>query len=132
MKVIRYKTFSDKGKDRPALSTVNSHRGLGRSLVLGGLFGAGGGLAGKMKADDLDAKGMTDEAIVRRSSKHAAKVGGVTGAVRGAAYGALASGPVAIIPGAVAGGILSGAGAYLGAKKNAQTRIKKRKELMNK
>ena len=131
MKVIRYKTFSDKGKDRPALSTVNSHRGLGRSFLLGDMTGAAGGLAGKMKADDLDAMGMTDEAIIRRSSKHAAKVGSALGAAKGAAVGALASGPVGIIPGAVAGGIFSGAGAYLGAKKNAQTRIKKRKELMN-
>ena len=136
-----------------ALSKVDSHRGLGRSLFLGGLPGAYAAHAGKKAANKADEEGKSDSEIIdaaaKAGKKRGMKVGAALGALgiaSGAATGheagkvykrytgkyskeALARGIGRGTRGAlVAGALTTGAG-YLGAKKNAKRRIEKRATL---
>lgn len=111
------------------LKDVESHRGLGRSYLLGGLNGALGGYVGKKHADTLDAEGASDEEILRGSKKRGALAGAAIGAGLGvvnAASLAKFNKPLAV--GAAIGSAATGAlGGYLGAGKNTRTRLDKRK-----
>lgn len=143
VKRIRFYSDGEKKERRIKLSDIQSHRGLGRSLFFGGLQGAVGGYAGKNEAVAADEEGASDSEIIRRAGKKGLKVGAATGA----GLGAVSSLPYAAVAGkslgggakgvaaglcTLAGGSLLGAGAgalggHLGAKKNARTRIDKRR-----
>lgn len=118
-----------KRKRLVALKDVKSHRGLGRSYLLGGLNGALGGYVGKKHADTLDAEGASDEEILRGSKKRGALAGAAIGAGLGAVNAAsLAKFNKPLAIGAAIGGTAAGAlGGYLGADKNTRTRLSKRK-----
>lgn len=145
VKRIRFYSDGEKKEKKIKLSDIQSHRGLGRSLFIGGLHGAVGGLAGKNEADIADEEGASDTEIIRRASKKGAKVGGAVGAGMGAA-----SSIPYVIAGAKGGGIKGAAfglgsmagltaiggaqgalGGYLGANKNARKRTEKRRILGN-
>lgn len=124
-------------RNRPELRHINSHRGLGRSIILGGgLPGAISAYAGKKKAESLDREGASDAEIIDKSSKHAAKVGAGIGAlstVAGGLAGAALNGRRGAARGVGRGlavGTLATLGGYLGARKNAEARTDKRKLLM--
>ena len=141
VKRIRFYSDGEKKEKRIKLSDIQSHRGLGRSLVFGGLHGAVGGLAGKNEADVADEEGASDAEIIRRASKKGAKVGGAVGAGMGAASSIpyiIAAGSRGGVKGAALGigsaagltavGAAQGAlGGYLGANKNARKRTEKRR-----
>lgn len=143
VKRIRFYSDREKKEKRIKLSDIESHRGLGRSLLLGGLQGAVGGYAGKNEADKADEEGASDSEIIRRAGKKGLKIGAATGAGLGAIsylpYASLASScagggakGIAAGIGTLAGGTMlsSGVGAlggHLGAKKNARTRTEKRR-----
>ena len=95
---------SEKKEDKVLLEDVDSHRGLGRSLVFGGTPGAVGGYVGKKHADKLDREGKSDEEIKNETTKKAAKTGALTG----------------------------GLGAGLGANKNTRVRLEKRAKIQRK
>lgn len=126
-------------KKRRALEDVESHRGLGRSILLGGPSPAGalGGFAGKMKANKLDKEGKSDKEILEGASKHGAKVGAGLGAglIAGKAISEAIAYPKGMKKLAVSGNLVPAAlvsgfgalGGYLGAKKNTKTRLEKRK-----
>lgn len=116
VKRIRFYSDGEKKEKRIKLSDIESHRGLGRSLLLGGLQGAVGGYAGKNEADKADEEGASDSEIIRRAGKKGLKIGAATGAGLGT----------------LAGGTMLGAGTgalggHLGAKKNARTRTERRR-----
>ena len=147
--------FSEEKKEgkKIALSKVDSNRGLGRSLFLGGLPGAYAAHAGKKAANKADEEGKSDSEIIdaaaKAGKKRGMKVGAAIGALGiagGAASGhslgkvykrytgkyskdALARGIGRGTRNAlIAGALTTGAG-YLGAKKNAKRRIEKRATL---
>lgn len=146
MIVKRIKFYSEpegnRGGARTRLEDVKSHRGLGRNfLVGGGVEGALGGYVGKKAANKADAEGKSDEEIKKIATKKATKAGALIGGT-----GALASaivddrmlkkldytklGRVGIAAGTLAAGTgLSALGARLGAKKNTEVRLKKRKKI---
>ena len=119
--------FSEKKKK---LRDIESHRGLGRSLIIGGLPGAIGGYAGKRSAEKADEEGLEDYEIVRKASKTGGRAGAAIGAGLAAAASALTgpkSGRLVRAAGAgLTGGIFGGAGGYLGARKNTKERLSKR------
>jgi hypothetical protein len=120
--------FSKKNKkNSPKLANIDSHRGLGRAAVVGGMGGMVGGYVGKRKAEELDEAGASDSEIIRKSSEHAAKAGAAAGALQGMGFGAATRNPLAMIAGAGGGAVSGAAGAYLGARKNAQSKIAKRR-----
>lgn len=142
VKRIRFYSDGEKKEKRIKLSDIESHRGLGRSLLLGGFQGAVGGYAGKNEADKADEEGASDSEIIRRAGKKGLKIGAATGAGLGAIsylpYAAAASSHiggakgVAAGLGTLAGGTMLGAGTgalggHLGAKKNARTRTERRR-----
>ena len=126
--------FSKKNKkkrERVDLEDVESHRGLGRSLLIGGLPGAVGAYTGKDAANKAAKEGKSDEEVVKAASKRGRNVGAALGAA-----GTLAAIPSlkylpkkkAIALGALAAAGNVGAGAlagHLGAKKNTEDRLKK-------
>ena len=113
-------------EDKVYLEDVNSHRGLGRSAILGGWGGAIGGYAGKKHAEKLDRDGKSDKEIMRESTKRARRVGAGIAGVGGLAVGLGSKMGAKAVPLAVANAALGGVGAHLGAKKNAKTRMEKR------
>lgn len=137
-------------KHKIRLEDIESHRGLGRSILLGGGIGGGGMIGGylsKEKADDLDREGKSDGDIKRGATRHGRNTGAIAGALIGG-LGAAASaslinkssiyrslGIKAAHPfisgaqGAVSGGLIGALGGHLGAKKNVEKRLAKRKEL---
>ncbi len=141
VKRIRFYSDGEKKEKRIKLSDIESHRGLGRSLLLGGFQGAVGGYAGKNEAEKADEEGASDSEIIRRAGKKGLKVGAATGAGIGALsylpYAAAASHiggakGIAAGLGTLAGGTMLGSGAgalggHLGAKKNARTRTERRR-----
>jgi hypothetical protein len=134
--------FSEKKKSKNGvyLEDVNSHRGLGRSFLIGGLGGAIGGYAGKKAANKADAEGLSDKEILKRATKKGAKVGAITTGLAGAVgsipaalmYKAggnkVAAAAVPIVNGGLAAGLGAVAG-HFGAKKNTKTRLAKRAEM---
>lgn len=139
--------FSEKEEDskkvrrKVSLKDVNSHRGLGRSYILGGYGGAIGGYVSKGKANKLDEMGATDLEIKEGAIKRGRNVG----AAAGAGMAALSSIPYLKAEGVdkktkaalalLAAGAGAGAGAlggHFGAKKNVRTRLEKRKDLEDK
>lgn len=153
-----YKQFSEgdeeRAEARKGKKLENSHRGLGRSLILGGgLPGALGAYATKGKVDEDYSAGKSEEEIVSNAGKRGAKYGAAIGAGAGAvgglanyALGAKAANELksigaidntaakaikgGIIKNAAKGALISAAlgtlGAHLGAKKNAKERLNKR------
>ena len=114
-----------KRKHKIRLEDINSHRGLGRSLIISGLSGGGlagtlGGYGGKKYVEKLDKRGdYTDRELVTKASR--------AGALGGAALGtgmALIGKNYKAIP-VVAG--LSAIGAAAGARKNTRARLEKRR-----
>lgn len=111
----------------------NSHRGLGRSYLVGGL---GGALAAHSTKEDVDKDvdlGYSDEEVVRRAKKRGTRrgglLGGIIGGISGGIKGFFSGGPLGALAGATIGGVtgagLSALGARWGAGKNARTRLKK-------
>ena len=150
--IILERIFSDEkdlDKHLVSLKDVNSHRGLGRSALIGGITGHKNGstlggasigalsaYAGKKYANKLDEKGASDEKIKSRS----ALVGGATGLAAGTGAGVISSGALNkgishafkggglknAMPTIAASAIGHAAAGYLGARKNASARLKKR------
>lgn len=129
----------EKKKRKIKLSDIDSHRGLGRSLILGGPHGAFGGFAGKKAAEVADEEGLSDVEIRKAAGKRGALVGAGLGALAAGTNvaiqnnmikrmgGKLGTGYKVVVPlAAAASGALGG---YLGADKNTKTRLKKRKEM---
>lgn len=126
--------FSDEEK-RTKLKDYNSHRGLGRSLVLGlGAPGLVGGYVGKKHAEKLDEEGKTDAQIKSGATKRGAIVGAGTGAAIGALTNVLLANKFggASVGSAVKSGLMTAAlgalGGGLGARKNTKERLAKRLE----
>ena len=117
---------NDEDEDKVYLEDVNSHRGLGRSAILGGYGGAVGGYAGKKYAEKLDREGKSDREIMRESTKRARRVGAGIAGVGGLAVGLGSKMGAKAVPLAVANAAVGGVAAHLGAKKNAKTRMEKR------
>ena len=89
--IILERMFSKKNKENKrrgnkiALEDINSHRGLGRSAILGALApGMIGGYAGKKAANKADKEGKSDEEILKKAQK----TGAIGGAIPGVALGA--------------------------------------------
>lgn len=151
VKRIRFYSDGESKKKRIKLSEINSHRGLGRSILLGGgiMPGAIAGYVGKKAAEEADEQGLSDWEIKKAATNKGAKAGALLGGGLGLATGLSSSAAVARatkelgIKGgtatALAGGLgagLSGAaigalGGYLGAEKNTRTRLKKRRDMEN-
>lgn len=78
---------------RKGYGLQDSHRGLGRSLVLGGLEGALGAYGTKDQVDEDYRKGLSEEDIIsnagRSGRNKGALIGGVTGAAAGGGLGYL-------------------------------------------
>ena len=125
MIIKRFAYFSEgeKKKRKIRLGGIQSHRGLGRSAILGVIVpGMVGGYIGKKKAEDLDDEGKSDAEILRGSRKTGAIAGAATGAALGLSVGrSVGSGLFGVATGALGG--------YLGSDKNTRTRLKKRREL---
>lgn len=151
VKRIRFYSDGESKKKRIKLSEINSHRGLGRSILLGGgiMPGAIAGYVGKKAAEDADEQGLSDWEIKKAATNKGAKAGALLGGSLGLVTGLNSSAAVARatkelgLKGgtatALAGGLgagLSGAavgalGGYLGADKNTRTRLKKRRDMEN-
>lgn len=120
------KKRSEKRKGR---KLEDSHRGLGRSLILGGVIpGAIGAYTTKQQAEDDFREGYSEDEIVKRAGIRGAKRGAIAGGALGVA-GGLASRNIGMAALSGAGGAAWGAlGAHLGAKKNARVRLEKSKK----
>lgn len=151
VKRIRFYSDGESKKKRIKLSEINSHRGLGRSMLLGGgiMPGAIAGYVGKKAAEEADEQGLSDYEIKKAASTKGAKAGAMLGGglglasglssaalsqriakqlgVKGGTAAALASAAGAGLSGAAVGAL----GGYLGAEKNTRTRLKKRRDLEN-
>lgn len=132
------KMFSEKKRNRNnvALEDVDSHRGLGRSVVVptlltgipSGVGGAVGGYVAKRHAEKLDREGHSDEKILKGAKRRGGEAGAIGGAALGLGAGlafkkAGLNPAIPTIVGA-AGGALGG---YLGAGKNTKDRLMKRR-----
>lgn len=108
---------------RKGIELEDSHRGLGRSLILGGgPGGAAGAYLTKSKAERDWEEGESEERIVKNAGNRGIKYG----AGIGAGVGLLSGG----VPGVVGGATLGALGGYLGARKNAKTRLAKTRAKM--
>lgn len=125
--LVEEKEFSKKEEKKSeekkvALEDVQSHRGLGRSLILSapvGGVGAIGGYIGKKAADKADSEGLSDKEIYKKSFIAARRSGALLGAaVAGGATRNLAAAPL--------GAVIGAASASMGAKKNTKKRLEKR------
>lgn len=139
--MIILRTFSKKNKESKGggrkLSEYDSHRGLGRSFLLGGPGGAAGAYLTKEEADKLAAEGKNDREIINRvadsGTKKGALIGAGLGAAAGAAGGRLLGNAIGLkgygaqkaVTGAITGGAWGALGGRLGAKKNARVRLAK-------
>lgn len=140
----KYKHFSEDGNKRVGLNSIESHRGGGRSIVIGGIPGLIGMSRGKKVADRADKEGKSDTQILKESSRAGAKTGALAGGIGGAIGGV----GIPLITSAVTGGRVSAArlaknavssglvgaglgslGGYLGAKKNTRVRLEKRRSI---
>jgi hypothetical protein len=125
------------------LEDINSHRGLGRSMILGAVLpGAIGGYAGKKAANKADNEGLSDREILKKAKRKGSKVGALAGGLAGAVTSvpfaaaahhftggnklATAAVPVAL---STVGAGVGALGGYLGAKKNTKTRLAKRAQM---
>lgn len=151
VKRIRFYSDGESKKKRIRLSEIKSHRGLGRSMLLGGgiMPGAIAGYVGKKAAEKADEQGLSDYEIKKAASEKGAKAGALLGGsvglagglssaavsqriakqlgIKGGTAAALASAAGAGLSGAAVGAL----GGYLGAEKNTRTRLKKRRDLEN-
>lgn len=118
----RYYSEKKKKKNKISLDKVDSHRGLGRSLLIGGVPGALGAYTGKSAANKADKEGKSDEEIVEAASKRGRKAG----AILAGAVGAAGAAPQLIKVYGGKKGALGAAAGHFGAKKNAKERLKKR------
>lgn len=151
VKRIRFYSDGESKKKRIKLSEIKSHRGLGRSMLLGGgiMPGAIAGYVGKKAAEEADEQGLSDweikKAATEKGTKAGALLGGSVGLAGGLSSAAVSQriakqlgikGGTAAALASAAGAGLSGAaigalGGYLGAEKNTRTRLKKRRDLEN-
>ena len=122
----------ERAEKRKGRELKNSHRGLGRSLIIGGtLPGAIGAYTTKSDTEADYKKGYSEEDIIRRAGERGAKRGAIVGGALGLAGSAASAhilGPkaLAMAPLSAAGGAALGAlGSHLGAKKNAKVRLHK-------
>lgn len=142
---IRKKQFSENKRDkRVSLSSIESNRGGGRSILIGGIPGVIGYTKGKKIADKADKEGKNDTQILEESSRAGAKTGAIAGGIGGLVTGA----GIPLIASSIVGNKLSAAriagnalqsgligtglgslGGYLGAKKNTRTRLEKRRKI---
>lgn len=145
MIVKRIKFYSEpegnRGGARTRLEDVKSHRGLGRNFLVGGVEGALGGYVGKKAANKADAEGKSDEEIKKIATKKATKAGALIGGTSALVSAIVGDrklkkldytklGRAGIAAGTLAAGAgLSALGARLGAKKNTEVRLKKRKKI---
>ena len=135
-----YSKNDDEGKNKKRkvyLEDVNSHRGLGRSIILGaGPGGAIGGYFGKKAADKADREGKSDREIKEIAGKSGAKYGaaagagiGLANAARRAVFAGKGNVGRALLYGAGNAAVFGGLGAlggYAGARKNTSRRLEKR------
>lgn len=129
-----YSEKKKKKKNKISLDKVDSHRGLGRSLLIGGVPGALGAYTGKSAANKADKEGKSDEEIVEAASKKGRKAGAILGGAAGTIYAApqlikVYGGKKGALGAAAAGALSAGFGAaagHFGAKKNTKERLKKR------
>ena len=77
----------ERAQKREGKHLGDSHRGLGRSVILGGLGGTLGAYTTKEDAEADYKKGYSEGEIVRRASKRGGKRGAILGAGIGAASG---------------------------------------------
>lgn len=152
VKRIRFYSDGEKKEKRIKLSDIQSHRGLGRALLLGGgiVPGAFAGYAGKRAADEADEEGLSDVEIKKAATKRGAKVGAMLGGATVGALGGLSGvalshriakklgtkarigvGLASAVGSGLGGAAVGALGGYLGADKNTRTRLKKRKDLEN-
>ena len=90
-------TAKEEKKKKIGLSPlIDSHRGLGRSLLIGGLPGAISAHAGKRAANKADEEGKSDGEIIREASK--------AGRRRGMKIGALEAGAATLIGAGIGAG----------------------------
>lgn len=141
VKRIKFYSEEEEKKGRTKLKDVKSHRGLGRSFLIGQTPAALGGYIGKKAANKADAEGKTDEEIKKIATKKATKAGALIGGLTAASTTAITDpmlkklGYTKLGRGAMAAGIigsnvgLAALGARLGAKKNTKVRLDKRKKM---
>lgn len=118
---------------RRGLRLQDSHRGLGRSLLLGGPEGAYGAYISKGGVDEDYENGLSEAEIVNNAANRGAKwgagIGGGFGLLGGTAKAAInprnPRNAIAPITYGSYGAIGGGLGGYFGAKKNARTRLDK-------
>lgn len=129
--------FSEnKKKKRQSLSSVDSNKGLKRAILTSLPTGGGslvGGYIAKNKADELDARGLSDDNILIGAKSHGGKIGALTGAAAGTAA-AIKKGmsPVKAALVGLAGSGMGYIGGSQAAKVNTRHRLKKRSKLESK
>lgn len=120
-------------KNRSGKSLQDSHRGLGRSLLVGGIGGSLGSYMTKNDVDEDYENGYNEHEIINRAGKKGAKYGALGGGLIGAASGALNpgfTGKQKLALSAISGlgsAALGAVGGSLGARKNAKDRLDKPK-----
>lgn len=131
---LTYLFSEEKKKKKPSLSRINSHRGLGRAILTSVPTGSGsliGGYVAKNKADELDAKGLSDDEILIGAKSHGGKIGALTGAITGIGSAAVKH---KSLPIAIASGLGMAGMGYVGgsqaAKVNTKARLRKRRAKM--
>lgn len=141
VKRIKFYSEEEEKKGRTKLKDVKSHRGLGRSFLIGQTPAALGGYVGKKAADKADAEDKSDEEIKKAAIKKATKTGALIGGLSAIGTTAITDpmlkklGYTKLGRGAVAAGTigsnvgLAALGARLGAKKNTKVRLDKRKKM---
>lgn len=125
----REATYSEEeNSNKTSLSKVKSHRGLGRSLLIGN-GGFVGGYASKKAANRADAMGKSDYEIEQAAKKTGTRVGAAAGAalgVAGALMGKKTRNVKGVLSLGIGGSLASGVSGRLGAKKNVRTRLRDR------
>ena len=133
VKRIRFYSDGESKKKRIRLSEIKSHRGLGRSMLLGGgiMPGAIAGYVGKKAAEEADEQGLSDWEIKKAATNKGAKAGALLGGGLGLATGLSSSAAVARAAKelGIKGGTATALAGGLGAEKNTRTRLKKRNEM---
>ena len=131
VKRIRFYSDGESKKKRIRLSEIKSHRGLGRSMLLGGgiMPGAIAGYVGKKAAEEADEQGLSDWEIKKAATNKGAKAGALLGGGLGLATGLSSSAAVARAAKelGIKGGTATALAGGLGAEKNTRTRLKKRR-----
>lgn len=132
--VRMFSSNEKKNSHKVALEDVNSHRGLGRAILLSPIDAGGGlvgGYAAKDEADKADQEGADDKEIIRRVGKKGKKYGAIAGGTIGALRTSKAGLPGMAIGGAIGAG-LGALGGRNAARVNTKARLKKRARMEEK